>query len=770
MLERLLPRGSNARRAAIGVGLIAASLLYTQVFLVGDNQPARGTPMAILFQGLLIGLCNALTAAGIILVYRATRIINFAQSAIGLVAFVFIEYMVAYNPGFPFVLTLIIGLVGAGLTGALFDLIFGRRFARSSRLIFTVVTIEGAVFIALIASSFIPGLGIFPPAKDRVDAIDLAPERIHRLLPFAGFKFHVGSLKAVFGFPEILAVELVVIALVGLAIFLRYTKSGVAIRAAAENAERAALLGIGVPALGTMVWVIAGVLSGMNLIGDGLMNDPTGLSRGLSALLAPLAAAVLARMKNLPTAIGLSIIIGIVASATAWTYSDSTPAVSVALLVVIVAGLLLQRRGLLRTQQTEEESSWETTAEPRPIPKELRDLPTLRWARVSFIGACLLLVGLLPFMFAVRIQNLLGVILIFTIVGLSLVVLTGWAGQISLGQFGFVAVGAAVAGGLNANWHWSFWLSILGGTIVTAAVAALIGLPALRIRGLYLAVVTFGFAAAVSELFSSPKYLRDHLPRTLDRPTLFFINFADERSMYYLALAALLIVVVVVVNLRRSRFGRLLIAARENETNVQSFGVALVQLKVMAFVVSGAIAGFAGSLYAFQQRGVNGTGYAIERSANVFVFTVIGGISSAGGALIGSAYGNLSAYFLGNNRTFQFFIGILPLIILYIEPGGVITLLNAVRDSWLRIVAQRRQLVVPSLFADYDADALSRRLIPLGAPITGQGLAALPSGQRFSIRSTLRGGNGDAKRELPAASVRQREAAAIGAAGTESDT
>jgi branched-chain amino acid transport system permease protein len=493
------------------------------------------------------------------------------------------------------------------------------------------------------------------------------------------------------------------------------------------------------------------------------MNDPAGFGRGTTALLAPLTAAVLARMQSLPVAVAVSMLIGVATLATSWTYSNADAAISVAMFVVIMVGLVLQRRSLFRAAASEDESSWEATAEPRAIPKELRGLRTLQVTRYVALGVGLLFLGLLPFMFAVRIQNLLGVIALFTIVGLSLVVLTGWAGQVSLGQFGFVAVGAATSGALSANLHWSFWLAVPAATIATAIVAGIIGLPALRIRGLYLAVATFAFGAAVSELFSSPKYLQNHLPREVNRPSLFFIDFNDDRSMYFLCVAALLISLLVLLNLRRSRFGRLLIAARENESNVQSFGVSLVRLKVSAFVVSGAMAGFAGAIYAFQQRAVNGTGYGIDRSLSVFIFTVLGGVSSAGGALIGSAYGNLSTYFLQQNVLFQLLVGSIPLIILFIEPAGIIAIVNRVRDSWLRIVAQRRQIVVPSLFADYDADMLSRRLIPMGEPVTGQGLGALDAQERYALESSVHqrpNGNGD---DASSATL-TREATAIGAA------
>jgi ABC-type branched-subunit amino acid transport system permease subunit len=768
MLDRLAPPDSAQRRVLVWGGLLALTLLYTQVYLVGDKAPGRGTPFAILFQGLLIGLMNALTAAGIILVYRSSRIINFAQTAIGLIALVWVLQMVAYNPGFPFLLTLVIGLAAAGGVGAGIELGFGRRFQRAPRLVFTVATITGATLISLLATDYVTRLPFFPPVKDRL-ATDTDIGRIQRLLPFPGFKFHVGSLPLSFGFPEILAIWLAVASLAMLAIFFKL-KQGIAVKAASQNSERAALLGISVGGLSTIVWALAGVLSAMNLIADGLMADPTGLSRGTTALLAPLAAAVLARLTSLPTAVSVSVLIGVAASATEYTYTDSQPIIAVGLFVVICAGLLLQRRGLFRTSQSDEESSWQATAEPRPVPKELRNVPTLRIARYSFAGVALLFLGLLPFMVATRIQNLLAVIALFTIVGLSLVVLTGWAGQVSLGQFGFVAVGSAIAGSLSANAGWSFWLAVPVGTIAAAAVAALIGLPALRIRGLYLAVATFAFASAVAALFASSRYLAPHLPRVVARPTLFFINFDDERSMYFLCVAALLVSLLVVLNLRRSRFGRLLIASRENEANVQSFGVSLVRLKVLAFVVSGAIAGFAGSIYAFQQRSVNGLGYGIDRSFAVFIDTVLGGVSSAAGAFLGSGFGNLTTYFLRSNLTFQLFVSIAPVAILYIEPGGLVTILNGIRDSWLRIIAQRRQIVVPSLFADYDADALTRRLIPLAEPLSGAGLAALPPTQRFRLRSLVhRADDGRTRGELTEGRRENREAAAIGAASATSE-
>lgn len=763
MIDRYLPTNRVARGAVLAVAATVALLVYTQFVLPGDSRPARGTPMAILFQGLLVGLINALTAAGIILIYRANRVISFAQLSVGAIGGVFVTHMVGYNPGFPFPLTLLIALAASGATGALLELVFARRFAKAPRLVLMVASIAGAGLLVVLAFSLIPRLPFFPPFTDRGGA-DLAYDRVRSLLPFSGFSFYVGDLRLPFGFPELLALEMGSTALIGLGLFLRYTRAGVAIRAVAENADRAALLGIGVGALSTTVWAIAGVLSGVTSISNGLMGDPGGIfTRDPSALVAPLVAAVLARMTSLPVAVGASLAIAIGANATQFSYAGSRPVVMVLLLGVVVAGLLISRRKSLRVEESAAEESWQATEESRPIPQELREVTSLRVSRVVLAVVALATVGIFPFLAAARLINLGSVIALITIVALSLVVLTGWAGQVSLGQFAFVAVGAALSGVINDSLGWSFWIAVPLATVGSGLVAALLGLPALRIKGLYLAIVTLTFAASVGALFASPRYWRDDLPRTLQRPTLFFLDFEDDRSMYFLCLAALVAVVLVVMNLRRSRFGRLLIAVRENEANVQSFGIGVVRMKLMAFIVSGGLAGFAGAIYAFQQRGVNGASYGAERSFEVFIFTIIGGVSSGAGALLGSAYGNLSAYFFNDNVFLQTFAATLPLMILYIEPGGLIALVNQARDGWLRIIAQRHQIVVPSLFADYDPDALARRLVPLAETGTGQGLAALPAGTRYSLPSEVH----RTRSERPADDAPRgptREAAALDAA------
>jgi ABC-type branched-subunit amino acid transport system permease subunit len=385
------------------------------------------------------------------------------------------------------------------------------------------------------------------------------------------------------------------------------------------------------------------------------------------------------------------------------------------------------------------------------------------------IGVAVLFVLIYPVVAPARYQFLGGTILLQSIIGVSLVVLTGWAGQISLAGFAFAAIGAAVAGSLTARHGIPFWFAVPIASAVAAAFAAAIGLPSLRLKGLFLGATTLALAIATSAVLFDDKYFGWLLPKgAVDRPTLFFLNFNQDRPMYYLCMACLVLAIVITLNLRRSRFGRLLIAMRENEANVQSFGVSATRLKITAFAVSGALAGFAGAVLVHQQRGLDAQFFLPQRSLDVFLFTVIGGVGSVGGALLGSMLDNFFRFFVSTNdflatATAALQGGGIALLVLYLAPGGLIGIAVKLRDAWLRIIAQRRQIIVPSLFADYDPAALERRLIPLADADSNSGLAALGPGAHFRLGSELHGGASSADQRALRGG-REQERLAIGAA------
>jgi branched-chain amino acid transport system permease protein len=248
-----------------------------------------------------------------------------------------------------------------------------------------------------------------------------------------------------------------------------------------------------------------------------------------------------------------------------------------------------------------------------------------------------------------------------------------------------------------------------------AAVAVLIGLPALRIRGLFLGVTTLGFAlAAGSWFFQSFDIFR---PRgAILRPVLFGIwDLRSERAYYYVCLAALVLALLAGRNLRRSRVGRVLIALRDNEKGAQAFGVPLVRTKLTAFAASGFMAAVAGALYAYHQQQLRPDRFPSELSLLIFSMVVIGGMGSMGGALLGAVYVRGTQYFLP--AQFQLLVtGVGVLILLLFFPGGLGQVVYQLRDNYLRRVANKRGLLVPSLVADKRAQEEPALHIPEPPP------------------------------------------------------
>jgi branched-chain amino acid transport system permease protein len=304
---------------------------------------------------------------------------------------------------------------------------------------------------------------------------------------------------------------------------------------------------------------------------------------------------------------------------------------------------------------------------------------------------------------------------IYGIVVLSLVVLTGWGGQISLGQFGFVAVGGLVGGALQASAHWPFLIALLLGSMAGAGAAVLVGLPALRIRGLFLAVTTLAFAVAVSSILLNPHYV-GFIPDSVSRPKLAWIGLEDERAFFYFCVVCLLLAVFGTMSMRASRTGRVLIAMRENERTAQSYGVNLVRTRLATFALSGFMAAFAGVLLVAHEHRLASTTFGPDMSIQIFLMAVIGGLGSVAGSLTGAIYLGLLNFFAtgGSAALFRAFGGGgLLLVLLIFFPGGLGAAVFKVRDAMLRRVAIRRRLYVPSLLGDYGFAGTTAAKTPL---------------------------------------------------------
>ena len=689
---------------------IVVQLLIGRVDIPGVSAPwievgtrSAAIPRGVFLQGAVVGSLYALVAMGLILVYRANRIVNFAQAQLGAVPGVLALLLIA-RMGMAYGAVLPIVLVGGALLGALVDVVFIRRFASASRLVLTVVTI-GVGFLLLVLEYFTK---IWVEGELKVIA--------EFPTPFQDAQFSMGIVR--FSGDHIVTVAVVagLVAVVGA--ILRYTDIGIAIRASAENGDRAALLGIPVRRVSTVVWAMAGVLSAVGVFLRGpLIGLPLSGFVGPTILLFGLAAAVMARMEKLPLALLAGMFIGIVENASLFSLRRAAFG-SAAMLVVILAALLIQRKQLSRAHDGGT-SSWQMVRDFRPVPVQLRRLPEMRLARfaLSAVIAAVLLAG--PWIVGSSGPGLATQAVVYTMVGVSLVVLTGWAGQISLGQFALSGVGAGVAGGLAANHGWDFFLTLIAAGLAGAFVAILVGLPAVRLPGLFLAVTTLAFAASVEHFVLSKEFFGWMLPADLafvERPSLygrldlgapselFGVTIDADAKLYYVALAFLLLVLAGVSSFRRNRSGRVLVGVRDNPKVMQAFGVNPVRTRLTAFAVSGFIAALAGALLAYEQGSVDPATYTPERSIQLFIMTVIGGIGSLTGAMLGAVF-VLGVPLLPGLRDIELIAfltsGLGVVLVLYFLPGGLVEGWQRVRDVFLRHLAAKHGVHVPSLISDH---------------------------------------------------------------------
>jgi branched-chain amino acid transport system permease protein len=284
------------------------------------------------------------------------------------------------------------------------------------------------------------------------------------------------------------------------------------------------------------------------------------------------------------------------------------------------------------------------------------------------------------------------------------VILTGWGGAISLGQFAIVGVGAVMTGNLLTRTNLDYFAILLIAGITGAILALLIGLPALRIRGLFLAVTTLAFAVALDSYFLNDTNFPSLLPGGIDRPIL-WQRFPLDRgiTMYYLCLAFLVLSILAAVGVRKGRAGRALIATKDNERAAAASAVPTTSLKLTAFLFSGVVAGVAGGLYVVAVRAVGNGSFRPSLSLEVFSTAVIGGLGSIGGAVFGvTLFRFLGRILSGELRLIVSGAGLL--FVLLVLPGGLGQAVIALRDRALRIVANRRGILVPSLVADKRED------------------------------------------------------------------
>jgi branched-chain amino acid transport system permease protein len=689
--------------------------LLALVVLLGAIQVFPRRP---LFGVYILGFTGAaavtLHAIAIVLIYRANKFVNFAQLQLAVTAGVLFTALVqgqfllnvtrsfcgcvSREPGptargVNFVFAAVVAVAVAALVSWLAYTTLLRRFRKSPRIMLTLVTIFAAQVLAGTQSQIQQFL--VPRPEDDAALFQRIAQRSTR--PPGEFLWRIDPLASI-RLGDVLLILAAVAAVIGLGLYLRKSDAGVAIRASAESPSRAQTLGVDVIGVTGRVWLIAGGLAGIagvvGAFGGRVAQDPNQLTIPVDQLVVILAVAVLARFRSLGMVALGAVVLGILRTAVQFSFSSTAP--MDAAIVFLIGGLLLLQRYEQSRAEREDVAGFDVTREVRPIPKELRALPQVQtWVRTTGgIGAVVLL-GL-PWALSSSSTTLLTVYVIYSIIGLSLLVLTGWAGQISLGQFGFAAIGAWAA----AVSHLPFPLALLFGGLVGAAASVIVGIPALKLSGLNLAISTLAFAVSARALFIDDRYLGKWLPDQLNRPSVLGMNFDDSRVFYYFCVVIVILCALAVTGLRRSRTGRVLIATRANEATAQSFGINILRTRLAAFAVSGFLAAFAGALFAFHQRQVTPESYTADASLQIFMFAAIGGLGGIAGPVLGFSFMAVINLY-GSNPLLQYTAsGIGALLLLFLAPGGLAQVVYDTRDSALRRLAIRLRIPVPALMGD----------------------------------------------------------------------
>lgn len=670
----------RARRLLVTLGPV--------LIVFGVQQAFFRVPAGVFLHGVVIGLLTSMIAVGMALIYRANRVLNFAQGDLGYLP-ASLAVMIVVTSSIPWVFAFGAGIAVAAALGAACELLIIRRFFKSPRLVLTVATLGLSQLLAF-GGLLLPRLFDNKVRSQRVDP------------PFT-FDFDFGGQRFNANHLLVLIIAPLAMALVGL--FLQKTNVGVAIRAAADRAERASLLGVPVKGLHTIVWSIAGVLAFLSLfLRSGVIGLPIGSALSLGVLMRALAALMLGRMTNLTTIALSGIAIGVLQMGVDWngiSFLDQHSPLLIEPVVALVAiGALMMRRKDVSRFETDSASSWSAADEVRPIPPELGRVPEIkivRWGALALLTAGVLLA---PHWVDTDTNLKISLVFIYVLVAASVVVVTGWAGQVSLAQVAFMAIGAVAGAKASNDWGFDLTLALLFAGVVGMVTAVIIGLPALRVKGLFLAVTTLGFGLATSNWLLSPRFF-DFVPSSrIDRLPLFgTIDLNTPTRIYYVCLAVAVLCLFALQGIRHSRTGRILLALRENERATQAFGISAVRAKLTAFAISGFVAAVAGGLYVHHQQSYDFESFSPGLSIVMFTAAVVGGLGSLTGGVLGAIWLE-GGYFLlpGNWRYFASSIGVL--FVLLVIPGGLGSIVYRVRDMWLRWVADRNQILVPSMVAD----------------------------------------------------------------------
>jgi sulfate-transporting ATPase len=623
--------------------------------------------LSLALGGIPIGAMYALQALGIVIVYKTSKVFNFASGAIGLACAYFGSTLHAH--GLPPVLAVLATIVLGVVIGALMEL--------------TVRPVKGALTGTIVTLGW---LLVLTGGVGWVYGVQVATNEPVRLLSDRQ-AVNLGGVL-VYSWQQVGLVLIAAALAGGLALFFRLTALGTATRAVSEAPDAARLLGIQVDRVNLIAWGLGGAVSGL----AGVLVAP--LLGGLNTIaliiltVQALAAALVGRLSSLPMTFAGGIVLGMlqpVLHHALARFSGIKGTDELTAFVVVLVALLFMRRSGRKDV---------VSGGLRPVP--IRPLPTGRLALMSFSGVVLGAL-LLPILLGDK-GNLsrynLTQVAVWGIATLSLVLLVGVVGQVSVCQAVFMGCGA-YGTGIALSHGVPFLLAIVLGGLLAAGVATLVGLPAIRLEPLELAIATLSLSFTADRfLYSWPPLASADGKREVPRPGFAGVDpghvAAGNRAYAWLALGVFVAACFAVASLRRGRTGAALTALRSSEPATAAMGFSVVSVKLRGFAASGFLAGLAGALYAGLVQGASGAPFDFTRSITLLAYAVIIGVGSVPGAFFGGLIVTLTTVDFGatsdvaNGRLVSLttvFTGLLLIGVLTLSPDGVAGAVSRLRRS-----------------------------------------------------------------------------------------
>jgi branched-chain amino acid transport system permease protein len=563
--------------------------------------------------GLTVSAIYAVIASGLVLTYTTTGIFNFAHGAAGML-FAFMYWQLRFDWGWPAPLALFLVLfVLAPLFGVLLEAVIMRGLQGTTETVKLVVSISLLLFMIGLAQL------IWKPGVSRPMAnffatrspIDLGPTTI---------TIH-----------QAITIGIAILVAIVLRIVLTRPRIGVAMRAAVDDRPLASLNGARPDRISMLAWAIGTSLAALGgiLIAPGIALDAPSLSL---LIVSAYAAAIFGRLRSLPLTFLGAVVVGC-AEGYLTGYLPQNQYLSGLRLaipaIILFVVLLVLPNPRLRGRMTRS--------------REFFPTPTIPGA-LAFAGAVVFVGVVLATTLSTPDLITYGKVFSIGIVALSLVPLVGFGGQISLCQLSFAGIGGVVMAHLGTNGD---PLALVWAILISAAVGALVALPALRLSGIYLALGTAAFAVILDRwVFTLPTFevfgwFEINLFRNgsvgVDPLKLFGLHFEDPDAQMILGAVCFALVSLVVIAIRRGRLGRRLLAMKDSEAACATLGLNLLRTKLTVFAISAGIAGFGGALYAMQLSSITPQDFQLVASLQIFALSVVGGIGAVGGALFGAA-------------------------------------------------------------------------------------------------------------------------------------